>query len=538
MKQFTKTVWIGLILVLVIGGMLAPPTRANPGVLYVKPNGATSGTCATWDTACTLSYALTVASNGDELWLVKGLYKPATRLNAEDPRSATFTLKYGIALYGGFAGNEAIRTARAPRTNLTVLSGDLDSNDGVDTFGVVTDTAAITGTNAYHVVYNNDSNVVTLDGLLITAGCADGEALVDKYGGGLYNRNGPLTLRGMVFSGNRAAWYGGGMYDYGGASTLAEVAFRANAANNGGGLYNTTNTIALQNVSFDGNTAYGGGGMYSYMSTAQLTDVHFSANHADLGGGMYNNYTYPALDSATFAANTALNGGGIYNDRSSPTLINVIFQSNQADTGGGMDNRAGSAPTLHNALFSANVAKRGGALYNDASHPLLINATLSDNVAERGSGLYNRAQSKPTLVSGILWGNVVSGPDTLLLGRDPMTNEDAASKAAVSYSNVQLPSGVYSGDGNINANPRFVRPGLVTDSIIMAGDYRLQRTSPAIDAGNNLSVTVAIDLDKRFRQADIPEIADTGLGTPPIVDMGAYEVGHGIYLPLVAHGMP
>ncbi len=203
-----------------------------------------------------------------------------------------------------------------------------------------------------------------------------------------------------------------------------------------------------------------------------------------------------------------------------------------------MDNRAGSAPTLHNALFSVNTARRGGALYNDASHPVLINATLSDNVAERGSGLYNRAQSKPTLVNGILWGNAISAPGTILLGYDPITNEDAASKAAVSYSDVQLPNGVYVGDGNINVEPRFVKPGQVTVDELITGDYRLQRDSSAIDAGNNLSVTVSIDLDKRFRQVDIPAIADAGLGALPIVDMGAYEVGYGLYLPLVARGIP
>lgn len=538
MKQLTKVIWIGFILVLITGSMVALPAHANPGVLYVKPDGATNGACSAWETACALSYALTTASSGDELWLAQGVYTPTTRLVAADPRSATFTLKHGVALYGGFAGGEVARTARAPQIHLTVLSGDLDGNDSADASGVVTATAAITGTNAYHVVSNSGRNTVTLDGLVITAGYADGETLTDKYGGGLYNREGQLTLRDVIFNGNYAAWFGGGMYDYGGTAKLTDVMFQSNTANNGGGMYNTTNTINLHNVVFMSNTAYGGGGMYSYISAEQLTDVHFSANHADLGGGMYNNYTHPALDESVFTANTALNGGAMYNDRSSPTLINAIFQSNEADTGGGMDNRAGSAPTLHNALFSANVAGRGGALYNDASRPVLINATLSDNTAERGSAVYNRAQSLPTLVNGILWGNVVIEPDTILLGRDPITNEDAASKATVSYSNVQLPSGVYSGDGNINADPRFVRPGQVTESIVIAGDYHLRRDSPAIDAGNNTSVTVAIDLGNGFRRVDIPEIADTGLGMPPIVDMGAYEVGYSIYLPLVARGMP
>ncbi|GIV82964.1 MAG: hypothetical protein KatS3mg051_2318 [Anaerolineae bacterium] len=56
-------------------------------------------------------------------------------------------------------------------------------------------------------------------------------------------------------------------------------------------------------------------------------------------------------------------------------------------------------------------------------------------------------------------------------------------------------------------------------------NLRLQLTSPAIDAGNNVAVpiTVTTDLDGNERFEDIPTVPDTGSGTPPIVDMGAYE---------------
>ena len=47
--------------------------------------------------------------------------------------------------------------------------------------------------------------------------------------------------------------------------------------------------------------------------------------------------------------------------------------------------------------------------------------------------------------------------------------------------------------------------------------------SPAIDAGNNLDVTASTDLDGNPRIVDVPSVPDSGNGTPPIVDMGAYE---------------
>jgi hypothetical protein len=70
------------------------------------------------------------------------------------------------------------------------------------------------------------------------------------------------------------------------------------------------------------------------------------------------------------------------------------------------------------------------------------------------------------------------------------------------------------------------------------GDLRLRSDSPCIDAGDNAAVPAdAADLDGdgnrtepmpfdlagMLRFVDIPAVLDTGSGTPPIVDMGAYE---------------
>ncbi|MCB8987848.1 MAG: DUF11 domain-containing protein [Ardenticatenaceae bacterium] len=73
------------------------------------------------------------------------------------------------------------------------------------------------------------------------------------------------------------------------------------------------------------------------------------------------------------------------------------------------------------------------------------------------------------------------------------------------------------GGGNLDADPRFVAP--------TAGDLHLGPDSPAIDAGDNTAVPVGIvtDLDGRSRFIDVPFVPDSGSGTPPLVDMGAYE---------------
>ena len=50
-------------------------------------------------------------------------------------------------------------------------------------------------------------------------------------------------------------------------------------------------------------------------------------------------------------------------------------------------------------------------------------------------------------------------------------------------------------------------------------------SSPAIDAGSNALVPagLALDLDGEPRFVDIEDVADTGEGSGPIVDLGAFE---------------
>jgi hypothetical protein len=56
-------------------------------------------------------------------------------------------------------------------------------------------------------------------------------------------------------------------------------------------------------------------------------------------------------------------------------------------------------------------------------------------------------------------------------------------------------------------------------------NLRVQLGAPCIDAGHNdlLPTAITQDLDGAPRFVDDPSSADTGSGTPPIVDMGAYE---------------
>ncbi len=464
-----RSLMIGL--ALAVGFLPGGSVRAA-GVRYAAPTAQGSGNCSNWANACTLQTAITIARNGDEIWVKAGVHYPGAAGN----RSATFTLKSGVAIYGGFAGTETQRSQRNWRVNKTILSGDIDNASSPDAHGgdfINENASQIQGNNAYHVVTGSGTdNTAVLDGFIITAGQANSGSSPNSFGGGMYNNSGSPTVANLTFSGNTASSDGGGMYNDNSSPTLANLTFSGNhASSDGGGMYNDYSSPRLTDVIFSDNTASSdGGGMYNYKSSPKLTDVTFSGNTAsDYGGGMFNLF-------------------------SSPTLTNATFSGNHAAEGGGMSNYSQSSPTLTNVTFSGNT------------------------VTYYGGGMFNYFQSSPTLTNVILWGNTNGSIYNI-----------NSSAPIISYSDVQGCGGSGSGwnpacgtdgGGNLDANPSFV-DGDGDDGTYGTADdnLRLQPTSPAIDTGNNTAVPsgVTTDLDGKMR------IQDGNGDSTAIVDMGAYE---------------
>jgi hypothetical protein len=513
---------------LIMTAVLPTPRPVSASsVLYAAPTATGSADCSSWANACTLQTALTNATSGNQIWVRQGVHRPGSN------QTDTFTLKNGVAVYGGFAGTETSLNQRDWQTNVTVLSGDIDQNDIVDANSVVTSTANIMGGNAYHVVTGGGTNnTAVLDGFVITAGKANSPFPPDDAGGGMYNNNSSPTLRNLIFSGN-AANSGGGMANLNSSNpTLTNVTFSGNSADLGGGMYNeNSSNPTLTNVTFSSNTAQSGGGMYNFYSSPTLTNVTFSGNAAQAGGGMFNSNSNPVLTNVTFSGNTASgmgsSGGGMFNyDNSSPTLTNVTFSSNTAQSGGGMYNFFDSSPTLTNVIFSGNAAQAGGGMFNENSSPILTNVIFSGNaVTVSGGGMANFNGSNPNLINVTFSGNTASsgGGMANFNGSNPtLTNViiwnsvggsiiNSSSTPDVTYSNIQ---GGYSGTTNINADPFFVDAD-GPDNIVgtLDDNLRLQSGSPSIDTGNNAAVPTGVTTDLEGK----PRIQN---GT---VDMGAYE---------------
>jgi parallel beta-helix repeat protein len=199
-------------------------------------------------------------------------------------------------------------------------------------------------------------------------------------------------------------------------------------------------------------------------------------------------------------------GGGIYLGDSNATLINCVFSGNQAGNSGG-------------GMF--------GEISDGSTYATLTNCTFVSNSAwNECGGIHMLHIDGVTLTNCILWGNFDS------TGMDELA-QIYSDDVVANYSCIQGWTGNLRGISTIGADPLFVDAD-GADNVFGTKDdnFRLLSGSPCIDAGDNLfgiepedftGPPVLIDLDGNPRIVDDPNTQDTGYGTPPVVDMGAYE---------------
>ena len=440
--------------------IICPSPAHGQTVLYVDGARAYAGSGSSWENALnSVSVALDRAEAGDEIWVAQGVYVP----RGSEP-TASFELKDGVALYGGFVGLEVRREDRDPSQYRTTLSGDRHGDDADGRFE----------DNVYHVVTaENVGSQTILDGVTVQHGRASlGSA--NAYGAGILLRSASPTLRRTIIRKNRAVASGGGIAVLAGSAPhLVEVAVMDNvgggvyvnasrpiiersivsgnrATQTGGGIMNANDSHSLvigsvvdQNIATDGN----GGGMATIDSRATVIGSAFRGNTAPRGNGgaLLNQRSTVGVLSSSFVANSTGRGGGgaFANTRSSVDIVNSVVTDNEAASVAGGTLSYGSIVDMQNTIVWANRARNHPLQMVRWQHgDVFVGASLVENSG--GSGLAN-------------WDD--------RLGRDMAHNIQGAPR----FLDIPMPG------------PDRVW-GTEDDQY---GDLRLADVSPAVDAGHD-----------------------------------------------------
>ena len=322
-----------------------------------------------------------------------------------------------------------------------------------------------------------------LNGLTLRNGSPSNTFPFFNEGGGVAILNSSPTITGNVITGNHAIC-GIGMEVKGGSAII-----RGNTI--------TGNTQA------GGDGGCGGGGIevtgdFSHPVATPLITGNTITNNSLLGGGF---------------------GGGIevaFN--ASPTIQNNFISGNAVfNSGGGLhiESNSGTPVVVSQNIIVNNSTGGGGsgAGISASANTVLIGNTIVGNTAfDNSSGIFADRFSPITISNNIVV--AATGQTGIVCSQFSSTfptfshNDVTSQGGGPAYSSNCAPAA--QGNGNISLDPQFVN--------VASGDYHLQGTSPAIDAGDNGAPNLPQDYDGH------PRVVDGNNDCTNTVDIGAYEL--------------
>ena len=238
------------------------PTAAQAGrIIYVNINATPGGDGASWGTAYQfLQDGLAAAPSNSTIWVAKGIYYPDDGGNVTDnDRTASFNLKAGVFLYGGFAGGETDLLQRTDE-HPTILSGDIDQN-------------GLQSGNSYHVLRVSSNTVHFINTVTVRDGNADGQSFPHNSGGGILVEKSNALLQDVIVKSNAATEGGGGIAATNGSTlnVFLGSSVEGNSAGDGGGIYcKGCTAVLLRRSSITNNTARYSGGEFTSVTARTL----------------------------------------------------------------------------------------------------------------------------------------------------------------------------------------------------------------------------------------------------------------------------
>lgn len=514
-----------------IATLLVVASHAAASTLFVNESAAPGGDGAAWTTALdNLQDALAAAGPGSgvtEIWVAAGRYTPS----ASDA-TASFALRNGVALYGGFVGSETFLEQRNWQINVTVLDGDIGGDDVVGSGQFWYANWNINTANVGHVVDGSGTDATAvLDGFTIAnggtgpVGTPAGDPLM--FGGGIYCIGGSPTVRNCTFTHCLAAFAAGGaVYLWNSAASITKCRFIENYCHlsDGAGCFvGGASQPVIEDCLFQYNIVVasspdnGGAGLASWSTLpVAVTRCDFQGNVAKsfyasgnvvaYGGGIFSFNKPLAVTDCTFVGNSAITGGGIASFGAT-TIVNCLLLDNKSiPLNGPSGEIGGDGAAVSFYSLAPNVSRVVNCtVYSNDGKKYAIMQWLTGTYRVENSIVWGNTATDPELSGG--YKSQVGGSfdaeysciwkifDPSAPGEDPIDPEN-------------LP-------GCTAANPMFVA----------GSDVHLAEGSPCVDAGKNAFVPagIVVDLDGSPRFADDPVAPNVGVGGGALVDMGCFE---------------
>ncbi len=368
-----------------------PATR----IRYVKPTATGTGDGSSWDNASGDLQKMiddladnNVSQQAGEVWVAAGTYKPQSQLISGMNYSASFRMRDGISVYGGFVGNETSKQKRAKGTmpwdftNVTVLEAAY-----YESKLAWTNSKWTVGSDSRHVVWfapmsgeSEFTRVTTLDGVTVQGGYAQGNTGLDDFltdrGAGVYMDGANAYLSNCIVRENYATGNGGGVYLKNGRVQTSLI-YNNNADADGGAVY-VENRGLVHRSMLTNNSALNGAGVYLY-------------NGAEAGSDDPDHPEYLILSTCVVSNNTVRGNGAVYCDKGGVLMQNTITNNECVTATDATD---------------VNASQTGG-IYVD-EYALVLNSVLWNNQMQGGTNIPMYARNPSAAKVRFLY-NAISG---------------------------------------------------------------------------------------------------------------------------------
>lgn len=336
-----------------------------------------------------------------EVWVAAGTYEPQTQLITGTSYSASFRMRDGISVYGGFTGDSDDNETKTTRKkkeggmpwefqNETILMAAYYDHEKLeynnkwtltsDSRHVVWFAPMRTGNENDGYEFEEAFNQPTyLDGVTIVGGYAQGGTGLDEFltdrGAGVYMNGENTYLTNCVVKENYATGNGGGVYVSGGR-VQSSLIYNNNSDQNGGAVYVDDRGLVHRSM-LTNNSARNGAGVYL-------------DNQAPTAGGD-DHPEYLILSTCVVSNNTASGNGVVYCDEGGVLLQNTIT-NNQCVTA--------------TDATDPNASQTGGIYIN--SYALVANSVIWNNHMGENNDIPMYAKN-PTAATVRFMYNAISG---------------------------------------------------------------------------------------------------------------------------------